>query len=70
MRFVPEIDRTLVKFADIEIGWPFIDDGIVFMKLRDADPDDPLDRGLARGPKCGLGNGMYEFQPDAEVEPA
>ena len=59
---------TLVKFSAIPVGEYFIDDGIVYEKLREASE---FDTGLARGPKLApLGTGCYEFDGDVEVTPA
>jgi len=64
---VPE-RRELVKFSAIAVGDYFVDDGIMYEKLRDASESDT---GLARGPKRRpLGTGCYEFEADTEVEPA
>ena len=60
---------TLVKFSAIPVGDYFLDDGIVYEKLAEA--TSKFDPGLARGPKRhALGTGCYEFEGDAEVEPA
>jgi hypothetical protein len=51
-----------VKFDDLPVGAYFLDDGTVYEKIDDS---------LARGPKQhALGTGIYDFEPDDEVEPA
>ena len=52
----------VVKFSDLLVGAYFLDDGMVYEKLDDT---------LARGPKRhALGTGVYDFEPDDEVESA
>jgi hypothetical protein len=54
--------RRPVKFSDLEVGDYFLDDGTVYEKI-----DDTLARGPKRHP---LGNGVYDFEPEDEVEEA